>query len=326
MKKFLSLLLSLLLCIFILPLSGCNNSSSPIAKPPSKFTIPFNKLNVDWDKAIEETIKKVNIAANNDDELIFSLSNADIDVSDNDITCNITINSYDNSYFALHTMNYILRVLNSSAKEQDDRIVDYDDNTYGGIYDIADLQVKMYGKNGDVFIDDHLSAGEHRQRGLHCTGDMLSVDWSRVGNTVRQLYSSNYDKNIFAAQFMFFAKDFDKKEDANSVCLMLVVKKGLGNQDLKSTTLEFMSTVNQICQRQDPSIVDFSTSSYGGIYNDNNLLLLVMESEDGNLGYDDEMPDITRYCMLLEPGKYEDLDNHTAYNETAKDILKDWMF
>ena len=304
----------------ILPLSGCNFGSSPIPDPPPKLSIPLNKLNVDWDKAIADAIEKVNAAVENDSEAIFSPSNIDVIVSEKSIIFDVEMGYYNNSYLMLCTMNYILRALNSSAKEQDNRIIDYDHNTYGGIYDIADLQVKMYGKDGEVFIDDTLSAGEHRKRGLHLLGNFPSVDWSKCEIQIKELYLSGYNPDILAVQFAHFSN----RNDENLIVLRVAAKKGLSQQRVKAATLAVMDTFSQLCQRQDPSITNFSEDSYDGIYSYASLFLWVFEAE--SLENAALTKDSTRYYMWLQPGEYKDLDKNTEFHlEYTEEKMTEWQ-
>ena len=295
----------------ILPLSGCNFGSSPIPDPPPKLSIPLNKLNVDWDKAVADALKMVDVAVENGD-LLFSLTDADIHVSDSDVVCNTTIDCYSNSSFVLRTMNYFLRALNSSAKGQDGRITDYDDNTYGGIYDVANLQIKTFSMDDDVFIDDTLAAGEHRQRGLRLSGKWLSIDMNVCYNQFRELYLSEYDPNVLNVNFLYMESDIEGNPILFS--LKIAVQSGMDQQKIKETTLNVLNTFNQLCQRQDSSLSDFTPSSYGGIYDHCAMILQVYEV-DGPENMDSITEEDIYYDLWLDPGEYKDLNGKIKYDK-----------
>ncbi len=316
MKKLLSLLLSLLLCTFILPLSGCNLGASPIPDPPPKLSIPLNKLNVDWDKAVADALDASIHTSSDDQDILVTFSKYDdisITVSDHTITCNVDI-AFSSPSSVYRKISYLLRALNAAAKEQDDRITESDLFTYGGLYDVADLQVKITSEQG-VYIDDTLPAGEHRRRGLRLSGDNLSVEWYACADRFRELYSSDYDSIITDA----IISPYTYKDEVPIVTLLIGVLPGTSQQKAKEAGLKAMKTLNQLCQRFDPSIPDFSYSEYGGVYDHVFSLIGVIELDTSEDILESDLLNAL-YYMWLEPGECKDLDDHTGYDEEIASI------
>ena len=299
----------------ILPLSGCNLGASPIPDPPPKLSIPLNKLNVDWDKAIADALD-ASIYTSDDQDILLTFSEYDdisISVSDHTIACNVDI-AFSSPSSAYRKISYLLRALNAAAKEQDDRIPESDLFTYGGLYDVADLQVKATSEQG-VYIDDTLPAGEHRRRGLRLSGDNLSVEWYACADRFRELYPSDYDPTITGAVI----SPYTYKDEVPIVTLLIGVLPGTSQQEAKEAGLKAMETLNQLCQRFDPSIPDFSYSEYGGVYDHIFSLIGVIELDTSEDILDSDLLNAL-YYMWLEPGECKDLDDYAGYDEEIESI------
>ena len=308
----------------ILPLSGCNFGSSPIPDPPPKLSIPLNKLNVDWDKAVADALD-ASIYTSDDQDILLTFSEYDdisLSVSDHTIACNVDI-AFSSPSSAYRKISYLLRALNAAAKEQDDRITESDLFTYGGLYDVADLQVKITSEQG-VYIDDTLPAGEHRRRGLRLSGDNLSVEWYACADRFRELYPSDYDPTITGAAIVPYVSSDEGNEKAPILALSIGVLPGTSQQEAKEAGLKAMETFNQLCQRFDPSISDFSYSEYGGVYDYIFMAIKIVELDvSADILLDDKN---TFYLMWLEPGEYENLDDNIGFDEELNKIITETIF
>ena len=130
MKRFLSLLLSLLLCTFILPLSGCNSNTPSVTLPKDtskKLDLSPQELNVDWDKAIAET---PDMELDGDNYYYWGITDMQIHVNNGSITFDLVLDPESHEYY-MDSLCCLMRALNEAAMLQDKRISSYGEFSLG---------------------------------------------------------------------------------------------------------------------------------------------------------------------------------------------------
>ena len=290
MKKILSLLLSLL--SFALVLSSCAFTSPENEFPLPEDTspvlkVPYDQLQVDWDKAIEDAITAFHA--------INEMAYVEIQKTDDSFDFYApfwSMEGYGISYTALYEANILLRALNDAAAQQDNRISKADVFSYGSIYDVFTVHFQS-GKDKIVYINDTLFPGEHRTRGLKLLTAPVSADlhYKSLEPVVYATLQSNTDSILSSVHFFSLCdglkvwdSDLDKEiwTPENKIFweLSLTFKKGTAREAMRAYSEKVLRTLNAICKRQDPSIPEPDESSYGGIFEHIELQFSVSTLED----------------------------------------------
>ena len=301
------LLLWTLLFSVLLTFSACS-STFPLPKDTSPvLKIPYDRLDVDWDKAISDAIAEfcesrsvidINIEKE-DDALFFTLVRyydpGNLDSSDN----------YFPPYSALIDANNLLRILNQKAKEQDDRISDSGLFSYGGIYDVMDVSFTARSKKTQTkVIDDTLTAGEHRKRGLIIKTTPISVDLFETGymfsDCVADLYNSKFSRPSFIGGLGVAVNPFFDDYPLCNISIHLKEEE-INEKNIQAAASygeKLLRTFNRFCQKQDPRIANPSDKSYGGAFDAFGICLSV--------DYEDNV----YYKMEFKPGEYGKIQDY----------------
>lgn len=324
MKKFLSLLLSLLLCIFILPLSGCTKTSAHVEfDEPPVFDIPPEQLTVDWEKAFQNAFQAFSSSEEYDYSFSLPSLNGSYLFQDSPtgqpclrLSMDIPILSQflDEAFGPigknselLSLCSLLLKELNLAAQQQDSRITDAGSLTYGGIYDVLDL-VLTVSSDGTTLLEDTLKAGEQRKRFLLSDNAALCVQEKVTSQLLCDYFTADRFPKLhsFSASLVTDTKIGDEIQPAMFFAYMYL-EDGSSDRELQQYSEELLCVFQQICQRQDPRLAEASATSYGGAFDSIQMMVLTgihsptseQADQDGNVSY---------YRLYMAPGKYKSLE------------------
>ena len=283
MEKSLSLLLSLLLCIFILPLSGCGTDSDMYIPEDSskRLTISPDRLNVDWDLAIASAVQE-------DSDFSSYVENADIFIDGTSITFDIAV-SPNSPHYYMDNVCSLMRALNEAAMLQDKRIPSFGEFSLGGIYDVFGTTVIVYTPDNEAntdswYINDVLAPGEHRKRLPQPLDGSPAVPLNIVCSQLEGIFQPvNYPLLERAGAFVAYPPSFLMQTDSIEISLLMSLNKDSSHNDLYSYSDALLRTICAIANRWDSRLKLGNDNEYGEFLTTYSLYFIssIANSNDG---------------------------------------------
>ena len=270
MKRFLSLLLSLLLCTFILPLSGCNSNTPSVTLPKDtskKLDLSPQELNVDWDKAIAET---PDMELDGDNYYRRGITDMQIHVNNGSITFDLVLDPERPEYY-MDSLCCLMRALNEAAMLQDKRIPLYGEFSLGGIYDIFETTVIAYTPGNERvpenwYINDVLAPGEHRKRLPEPLDGSPAVPALTLCKQLENIFNPEHDPKLkdFTAQMHRDVHLMEGITDEPALSFILSLSpENAKEEDIFPYTDAFLRTVSRLSVQWDSTLKGDNGDYYG---------------------------------------------------------------